>query len=244
MKTKSNALNDSEKGKIHAAQLVAKNFVFDSFTVGVGTGSTVNYFIQMLSELVEEEELEIITVPSSIETEIQLTRSGLSTGTLIEYPELDLYVDGADIITKDFVLIKGGGAALTIEKIMASSSQEFIVIADQSKYPAELLSHPVPIEILPKAINTVVRPIFTLGGEFQLRYGKGKMGPIITDNGNIIGDVYFKQPYNPSEIEKSLNCIPGVIENGIFCSIVHKIVIGNAETANAIIVNNTFTEQL
>jgi ribose 5-phosphate isomerase A len=195
VKIKSNALNDSEKGKIHAAQFVAKNFVFDSFTVGVGTGSTVNYFIQILSELVEEEELEIITVPSSIETEIQLTRSGLSTGTLIEYPELDLYVDGADIITKDFVLIKGGGGALTIEKIMASSSQEFIVIADQSKYPVELLSHPVPIEILPKAINTVVRPIFALGGEFQLRYGKGKMGPIITDNGNIIGDVYFKQPY-------------------------------------------------
>jgi ribose 5-phosphate isomerase A len=152
----------------------------------------------------------------------------------LEFPELDVYVDSADIITKDHVLIKGGGAALTKEKIMAKAAKEFIVIVDDSKYPRDLLSHPVPVELLPVAVNTIVQPIFNLGGEFELRYGKGKIGPIITDNGNCIGDISFSDHYDPAEIEKALNNIPGIIENGLFVSYAHRIIIGHKDDVEII----------
>ncbi|NPD87109.1 MAG: ribose-5-phosphate isomerase RpiA [Asgard group archaeon] len=234
MTTTDNNLPQKEKAKVLAAKKTLEDFVFDDFIVGIGTGSTIKYFIKALSELVVQDELEIITVPSSFETHLELARSGLSISTLVEFPELDTYVDSADIVTSDYVLLKGGGGALTMEKIMAKAAKEFIVVIDNSKYPKDLLSHPVPIEILPLAVNTVVEPIYNLGGEFKLRYGKGKIGPVISDNGNIIGDVYFKQQYNPKEIERNLNNIPGVIENGIFTLDIHRLIIGHPDSVEII----------
>jgi ribose 5-phosphate isomerase A len=229
-----NSLSQEEKAKVLAAKKALEDFVFDDFIVGIGTGSTVKYFIKALSELVVQDELEIITIPSSFETHLELARSGLSTSTLVEFPELDTYVDSADIVTSDYILIKGGGGALTMEKIMAKASKEFIVIIDNSKYPRDLLSHSVPIEILPLAINTVVEPIFNLGGEFKLRYGKGKIGPIISDNGNVLGDISFSESYKPKEIETALNSIPGVVENGIFTLDIHRLIIGHSNSVEVI----------
>lgn len=223
-----------EQKKTQVALKAAKEFIYDDFVLGIGTGSTVRYFIKAITELIEKNSLEIILIPSSLETQLELTRAGLSFSSLLEFPELDVYVDSADIITKDYILIKGGGAALTKEKIMAKAAKEFIVIADDSKYPRDLLSHPVPIELLPFAINTIIQPIFNLGGNFELRYGKGKIGPIITDNGNCIGDISFIEPYNPSEMEKALNNIPGIIENGIFASYAHRIIIGHKDKVEII----------
>jgi len=223
-----------EQEKTQAALKVANEFIYDDFVLGIGTGSTVKYFIKAISELIEKNKLDIILIPSSLETQLELTRAGLSYSSLLEFPELDVYVDSADIITKDYVLIKGGGAALTKEKIMAKAAKEFIVIADDSKYPRDLLSHPVPVELLPFAINTIVQPIFNLGGEFKLRYGSGKIGPIITDNGNCIGDISFNKLYDPAEMEMSLNNIPGIIENGIFTSYAHRIIIGYKDKAETI----------
>jgi len=229
-----NSLPQKEKAKALAAKKALEDFVFDDFVIGIGTGSTIKYFIKALSELVVQDELEIITVPSSFETHLELARSGLSISTLVEFPELDAYVDSADIVTEDYVLIKGGGGALTMEKIMAKAAKEFIVIIDNSKYPQDLLSHHVPIEILSLAVNTVVEPIYNLGGEFKLRYGEGKIGPVISDNGNVLGDITFNKHYNPKEIEIALNSIPGVIENGIFTLDIHRLIIGQTNSVEVI----------
>lgn len=234
MNSKDSKFSDQEKAKFLAAQKAAKEFIYDGFVVGVGTGSTVKYFIQQLGELVDKNELEIITIPSSAETHLELVKAGLPVSTLLEYPEITIYVDGADIITKDYVMIKGGGGALTLEKIIARASQEFLVIADSSKYPRDLLSYPVPVEIIKQAIITVLQPIFNLGGELQLRYGSGKKGPVITDNGNIIGDITFKQEYNPFNMEMNLNNIAGIVENGLFPSDADKIIIGKKNNAKLI----------
>ena len=234
MNSKDSKFSDQEKSKFLAAQKAAKEFIYDGFVVGVGTGSTVKYFIQQLGELVDKNELEIITIPSSSETHLELVKAGLPVSTLLEYPEINIYVDGADIITKDYVMIKGGGAALTLSTILPRASQDFLVIADSSKYPRELFSYPVPVEIIKQAIITVLQPIFNLGGELQLRYGSGKKGPVITDNGNIIGDITFKQEYNPFKMEMNLNNIAGIVENGLFPSDADKIIIGKKNSAKLI----------
>ncbi|MHA1198272.1 MAG: ribose-5-phosphate isomerase RpiA [Candidatus Heimdallarchaeaceae archaeon] len=235
MNQKEKHFQKQEKEKLLAAQKAAKECIYDGFAVGVGTGSTVKYFIQELGILTEEEDLEIITVPSSNETHLELVKAGLPVGTLVEYPELEVYVDGTDIITEDFVLIKGGGGAFTKEKILASASKEFIVIADNSKYPKELNSHPIPVEIIDVAVNSVIQPIFSLGGELRIRHGTGKVGPVISDNGNIIGDIYFQKQYDPVVIEKELNNIPGIVENGLFPKGPHRILIGHEEKTKVIV---------
>ena len=117
------------------------------------------------------------------------------------------------------------------------------LIADFTKYPKELTSFPVPIEIIEIAINTVIEPIFNLGGEFKLRYGTGKHGPIITDNGNLIGDITFKEDFNPFEMEKELNNIPGIIENGLFPYGANKVIIGHEETVEIIVRNPLVKEE-
>lgn len=231
MSERKKEISPTDKGKIHAAYKVANELIYDGFVVGIGTGSTIKFFIKALAELVDENELDIIAIPSSTETNLELVRAGLSVNSLVEYPELDVYVDSADIITEDYTLIKGGGGALTMEKIMSKAAQEFILIVDDTKYPKDITDFPVPVEIIPQAVNTVVQPIFNLGGEFKLRYGKGKDGPVITDNGNLIGDIQFKKIFDPVLMERELNNIPGIIENGIFASGADKIIIGHQDSA-------------
>ena len=235
MSQKDSNFQKNEKEKLLASQKAAKDFIYDGFVVGVGTGSTIKYFIQELGILTEEEDLEIITVPSSFETHNELVKAGLPIGTLIEYPELEVYVDGADIITEEFVIIKGGGGAFTKEKILASASKDFIVVADSTKYPKDLISHPVPVEIINEAINVVIQPIFNLGGELRIRYGTGKKGPVISDNGNVIGDIYYKKPYDPFMMERKLNNIPGIIENGLFPKGSDRIIIGQENKTKIIV---------
>ncbi|MHA1707654.1 MAG: ribose-5-phosphate isomerase RpiA [Candidatus Heimdallarchaeaceae archaeon] len=234
MKTDTNDIIQQEKNKRIAALKVIENFIYDGFIVGVGTGSTVKYLIHSIADLIEKNELDIILIPSSIGTELELNRNGLSFSSLIEFPEIDVYVDSADIVTRDYSLIKGGGGALTMEKIMARAAQEFIVIIDDSKYPRDILSFPVPVEVIPKALNTIIKPIFELGGNFKTRLASMKYGPIISDNGNIIGDITFKKKFDPQEMEQKLNNIPGIVENGIFPSDAHRIIIGKEKAAEII----------
>ncbi|MHA1687045.1 MAG: ribose 5-phosphate isomerase A [Candidatus Heimdallarchaeaceae archaeon] len=218
-------LNPKELAKINAAKKAIEN-IFDGMVVGVGTGTTVNYLISLIGKLNTQDTLDLVFVPSSKETHLQLIKQGLHVSTLEEYAEIDVYIDGADAILKDLSLIKGKGGALTMEKILAHAAQEFIVIADNSKYPSELLDVPVPIEFIPSAINTLFKPIFSLGGELKVRYGTGKIGPIFTEHGNMLGDIHFSREYSIKDMEIELNRIPGIIENGLFYNVAHKIIIG------------------
>lgn len=218
-------LNPKELAKFNAAKKAVES-IFDGMVVGVGTGTTVNYLVSLIGKLNNQDSLDLIFVPSSKETHLQLIKQGLQVSTLEEYPEIDIYIDGADAIVKDLSLIKGKGGALTMEKILAHASQEFIVIADNSKHLVNLLDVPVPIEFIPSAINTLFKPIFALGGELKVRYGTGKIGPIFTEHGNMLGDIYFSREYSIKDMEIELNSIPGIIENGLFYHVAHKAIIG------------------
>ncbi|WP_026470438.1 ribose-5-phosphate isomerase RpiA [Alkanindiges illinoisensis] len=174
--------------------------------LGVGTGSTVNFLIDMLPSLQLEG-----AVASSKATEDRLKAVGIEVIELNHVASLDAYVDGADEINHYLHMIKGGGAALTREKIVASVAKEFICIVDESKWVTQLgRAFPVPVEVIPMARSSVARKIVTMGGDPVYREG------VVTDNGNVILDVFNLNILNSIEMETLINNIPGVVTNGIF----------------------------
>ena len=175
--------------------------------VGVGTGSTANYFIEELAKIKHKIEG---AVASSEATAQRLKGHGIEVIDLNSVDALPVYFDGADEVTEHLAMIKGGGGALTREKIVASVAQKFICIADQSKLVKILGKFPLPVEVIPMARSYVAREIARLGGQPALRQG------FTTDNGNIILDIYGLQILNPVELETTLNHITGVVTNGLF----------------------------
>ncbi|ARO87037.1 ribose 5-phosphate isomerase A [Nitrosospira lacus] len=175
--------------------------------VGVGTGSTANYFIDELSNIKHKIEG---AVASSEATAQRLRGHGIEVIDLNSIDALTVYVDGTDEITEHLAMIKGGGGALTREKIVAAVAKKFICIADQSKLVQVLGKFPLPVEVIPMARSYVAREITRLGGEPSLRQG------FITDNGNIILDVHGLRILNPVELETALNQITGIVTNGLF----------------------------
>jgi ribose 5-phosphate isomerase A len=175
--------------------------------VGVGTGSTANYFIDELAGIRSRIDG---TVASSEATARRLSGHGIEVMDLNNVDELPLYVDGADEITPYLHMIKGGGGALTREKVVAAVAKKFICIADQSKLVNVLGKFPLPIEVIPMARGYVAREIIRLGGQPVLREG------FTTDNGNLILDVHGLQILNPVELETELNQITGIVTNGLF----------------------------
>jgi ribose 5-phosphate isomerase A len=177
----------------------------------------VEFFIDLLAERVASEKLSITTVPSSYATELRLHDAGLHTLPLGSVTSLALAVDGADEVDPKLALIKGGGAALFREKILAAIAQQFIIIIDSGKLVKKLGARTaLPVEVLPAALAFTMNRIQQLGGSPLLRQAQRKAGPVITDNGNFILDVTFPEISNPAQLEKELNTIPGVIENGLF----------------------------
>jgi len=197
---------DPELSKKSAAAK-ALEYVEDGMVLGLGTGSTANYFIEFLSKKIKEENLKIVGIPTSKRTQELATRLGIKLSTL-EQHQPDLDVDGADQIDAEFNLIKGGGGAHTREKKVATASKRFIVIADPSKL-VDSLDWAVPIEISPSARERVEQKLTEMGGEPRLREN------FTTDGGNLILDTKIEIP-NALELESRLNAIPGVIDNGIF----------------------------
>ena len=197
-------MSDSAK-KDAATQ--ALQYIKPGITLGVGTGSTVNFFIDALADV--KSAIEVAVSSSEASTE-RLTKLGIPVAALPEIGTVDIYVDGADEIDPHFNMIKGGGAALTREKIVAESSRKFICIADSSKQVDVLGQFPLPIEVIPMAKSLVARRMIELGGQPQLRENT------ITDNGNLILDVHNLSIVDPVELEKTLNQIPGVVTCGIF----------------------------
>jgi len=175
--------------------------------VGVGTGSTANYFIDELAKIKNKIEG---AVASSDATAQRLKSHGIEVFDLNNVIDLPVYVDGADEITEHLHMIKGGGGALTREKIVAAVARKFICITDQSKLVNVLGNFPLPVEVIPMARSYVAREIVHLGGQPALRQG------FITDNGNVILDVHNLQIMNPVELEATLNQITGVVTNGLF----------------------------
>lgn len=207
---------------------VAANRVKSGSVVGLGTGSTTAFAIQFLGDRLKSGELTNIKgVPTSFQASVLAKKYGIPLTTLDEIDKIDIAIDGADEVDPQKNLIKGGGAAHTREKVVDSLAKEFIVVVDSSKLVDRLGStFPLPVEVLPMAITPVTHAIEKLGGKPELRMGIKKDGPVITDQGNMILDVTFAAIDNPAELEKTLNNIPGVLENGLFVGVATLILVG------------------
>lgn len=190
-----------------AVAQAAIQYVPKGSLVGVGTGSTANYFIDALATIKHQIEG---AVASSQATAERLKKHGIEVVELNNADNLPVYVDGADEVTRHLHMIKGGGGALTREKIVAAVARKFICIADQSKLVDVLGNFPLPVEVIPMARSYVAREIALLGGQPALRVG------FTTDNGNLILDVHNLNIANPVELETTLNQIAGVVTNGLF----------------------------
>lgn len=192
-----------------AAAIKALEFVEADTIVGVGTGSTVNHFIDALATIKHT----IVGAVSSSEASTEKLKGyGIEVFDLNSVDDMAVYVDGADEINEHMHMIKGGGAALTREKIVAAVAAKFVCICDESKQVAVLGKFPLPVEVIPMARSYVARELVKLGGDPVYREG------VITDNGNVILDVYNMDILNPVDMEKKINAIVGVVTNGLFAN--------------------------
>ncbi|HHU0088398.1 TPA: ribose-5-phosphate isomerase RpiA [Legionella pneumophila] len=209
--------------KIKAAK-AAIAYIEDDMVIGVGTGSTVNFFIKELAAIKHKIEA---CVASSKATEALLRAEGIPVIDLNSVQDLPIYVDGADEVNERGEMIKGGGGALTREKIVANVATQFICIVDESKVVKRLGEFPVAVEVVPMARSFVARQIVKLGGDPEYREG------FVTDNGNIILDVFNLSFSTPMALEDSLNVIPGVVENGVFAKrLADKVLVASASGVN------------
>ena len=195
-----------DKQKLAAAQ-AALQYVQVGEIIGIGTGSTTNFFIDELAKIKHKIDG---AVASSEATANRLKKHGIEVLSLNSVSSIPVYIDGADEITRNMHMIKGGGGALTREQIVAAVAQKFICIADQSKLVKVLGKFPLPIEVIPMARSYVAREIVLLGGQPAWRQD------VITDNGNIILDIHNLNILNPVELESTINQITGVVTNGLF----------------------------
>lgn len=197
---------NKEALKQQAAE-AALSYVKSGSVIGVGSGSTVKYFIEALGRIKSTIEG---AVASSIDTENALKKQGIPVLDLNSVGEVPVYVDGADEANQHFQLIKGGGAALTREKIIAAAAKQFVCIIDESKQVPVLGNFPLAIEVIPMARSYVARQLIKLGGFPVYREG------VVTDNGNVILDIHHLSLTDPVKMEQTLNNITGVVCNGIF----------------------------
>ncbi len=224
MKAKADWVETAKKN----AALEAVKLVEDGFVVGLGSGSTAAYAIEEIGKKMKRESLHILAIPTSYQAFSLAVRHKIPATTLEEHPTLDLTIDGADQIDGQLNLIKGMGGALAREKTVASASKKLAIIADENKKVKTLgeNNHPVPIEVLPFATAFVLRRIGESGGRPVLRDGKGKVGPVVTDNGNVIIDAVFGLLHRPEKLEHELRSIPGVVETGLFIGMADIVYVG------------------
>ncbi|BBD52829.1 ribose-5-phosphate isomerase RpiA [Planktothrix agardhii] len=196
--------------------------------VGLGTGSTTAYAIQYIGERLQSGELKDIKgIPTSFQATVLAKQYGIPLTTLDEVDHIDIAIDGADEVDPSKNLIKGGGAAHTREKIVDSLAEVFIVVVDNSKLVDRLGStFLLPVEVIPMAMTPVMKALEKLGGKPTLRMGVKKAGPVVTDEGNLVIDVKFDLLENPAELEKEINNIPGVLDNGLFVGVADIILVG------------------
>lgn len=192
----------------------AAALVENGMVVGLGTGSTTAFAIQALGRRVDEG-LDIKGIPTSYQSLMLAIEWGIPITSLDQDPVPDIALDGADQVDANLFVIKGGGAAHTNEKIISRSSRRFVVLVDENKM-VDTLFHPVPLEVIPKALELVKRQVMELGGIPLLRMAVRKDGPVITDNGNLVLDVDFGEIAEPGKLAVQLSACTGIIEHGIF----------------------------
>lgn len=228
---KSNPISQGEQKKLAARHaiddLVEKGLIFSGMKIGLGTGSTAMPAVTRLAEHIREGRLSgIRAVATSFQTTIACEELGIPVFSMNAREiggSLDLAIDGADEVSPEKNLIKGGGAALLLEKIIAYNSKVFVIVADESKAVSSLGTRfPLPVEIIAEARVSAVAALSALGATATLREGVRKAGPVITDNGNLIVDCLWaakadgSSPIDPAEMERAIDDIVGVVENGFF----------------------------
>ena len=204
----------------------AVEYVKDGMIVGLGTGSTTEFAVIKLGERVRDG-LAIRGIPTSDVTKVQAEEEGIPLIDFSETMYIDLTIDGADEIDINLNMIKGGGAALLREKIVASASKEEIIIVSHEKFVKQLGSFPLPVEVIPFGWQVIFNKLETLGGSPDLRLKQGQ--PLLTDQGNYIIDCRFRQIIDASQLEQRLNMIPGVVENGLFTGLCTRMIMAEGE---------------
>ncbi|MHB8051827.1 MAG: ribose-5-phosphate isomerase RpiA [Methanoregula sp.] len=231
MDKKAEALGQAKR----AAGYRAADMIEEGMVVGLGTGSTVYFTIERLSERVKGG-LKIMGIPTSYQTATRAREAKIPLTTLDDNPVIDIAVDGADEVDPKLRLIKGRGAAHLREKCVAAAAKHFVVVVDEQKVVKKLGAAAVPVEVLPFAITPVLVQLRGLGGVPIIREAVRKDGPVITDNGNFVVDCRFKDIKNPEKLEAILASIPGIVESGLFCGFTKKttVIIGGLKKVKII----------
>ncbi len=216
----------------------AVNEVTSNMIVGLGSGSTAAIMIKTLANKIKAGELkEIRGVPTSFQSEVLALELGIPLIDLVSVDQIDLAIDGADEVNPAYQLIKGGGACHVREKLVASKANKLLIVVDQTKLVKNLNEEfPLPVEVLPSAWKQVKDVIEDMDSECKLRMAEKKAGPVVTDEGNLILDVLFNGGIkNPKEIEREINNIPGVLENGLFVDLTYKVLVGKVENNQTVV---------
>lgn len=221
-------MNDKELVAIHASKLVQNGMV-----VGLGTGSTANYFIAALARRQAEEGLQVTTVASSAISAMQAQSSGLKVASLAQFSRIDLYVDGADEINPNLTLLKGRGQDLVMEKLLASAADQFVVVADHSKLVSRIgEKFVIPIEVIPSAWQLVKHSLEQTGAHGDIRLNAGKDNVAVSAHGSYVLDMTFPPQLDDAQLNELLNNTPGIVEHGIFLGLASSVLIadqGNIE---------------
>jgi len=206
--------------------------------IGLGSGSTAALMIKSLADVIRSGKLKNIKgVATSFQSEVLALELDIPLIDLASVSQIDLAIDGADEVDPGFQLIKGGGACHVREKLVAHKSNRLLIVVDETKLVQNLnQSFPLPVEVLPNAWKQVQEVISEMNGISTLRMAKKKAGPVVTDQGNLVLDVLFKDGIkNPKDIEMSINNIPGVLENGLFVDLTDKVLVGKIENSSPIV---------
>ena len=219
-------MNDKQIVAIHAAKYVKSGML-----VGLGTGSTANYFIEELARRQKDENLKVTAIASSQVSMIKAQSLGLNVIALAQVAEIDLYVDGADEITPDMTLLKGRGYDLVLEKLLAKAAKQFLVVADNSKLVERIgTNYAIPIEVMPMAWKTAKRTLEAAGGVGDLRPNAAKDGLSISSHGSLVLDMMFDKSITESALNQLINNTPGVVEHGIFYGLTSVVLIAGDGT--------------
>ena len=216
-----------------AVAQAAVDQIQNGMILGLGSGSTAALMIEALARKIKSGEIkDVVGVTTSFQGEVLASELGIPLKSLSSVSEIDLAIDGADEVDPKFQLIKGGGACHVQEKLVAALAKKFIVVVDSTKLVEKLnLDFKLPVEVLPSAWKQVQKTLINLGGEGNLRMAQKKAGPIVTDQGNLILDLTFRNGIDqPELLESQINNIPGVLENGLFVNLTDEVLVGKVES--------------